>query len=48
MSCDEIHELERALLEFIKRAAKEGATAEEVKALPEVVQVLKWLIFAVN
>ncbi len=33
-------EFELALFEFVKRAAGENATAEEVDALPAVAQVL--------
>lgn len=45
MDKDQIDEFELALLEFVKRASKEGATAEEVEALPAVARVLKELIF---
>lgn len=33
-------EMEDALLEFVKRASKEGATAAEVEALPAVAELL--------
>ena len=42
---NQIDEFELALFEFVKRASKEGATAEEVEALPAVARVLKELIF---
>jgi len=37
-------EFELALFEFVKRAAGQGATAEEVEALPTVAQVLMELL----
>ena len=40
MNKEQIMELELALLEFVKRASREGATAAEVEALPAVAQVL--------
>lgn len=40
MSSEEIKEFELTLLDFVKRAASEKATAEEVEALPAVAQVL--------
>lgn len=33
-----------ALLDFVERAAKAGATSEEVEALPKVAQVLADLL----
>ncbi len=36
-----IEEFEFALFEFVKRAASEGATAEEVQALPAVAELFK-------
>jgi hypothetical protein len=36
--------LSDALLAFVERAAKEGATTEEVRALPEVAHVLSELV----
>lgn len=44
MDKDQIDEFELALFEFVKRASKEGATAEEVEALPAVARVLKDLL----
>lgn len=44
----QINEFRFALLEFVKRAAKESATAEEVEALPAVAQVLTRLIETVG
>lgn len=35
-----------ALLEFVKRAAEKGATAEEVNALPAVAEVLRCIWFS--
>lgn len=35
-----IDEMEAALLEFVKRASKEGATAAEVEALQAVAELL--------
>ncbi len=40
MDYKEIKEFRLALLEFVKRAAEKGATAEEVEALPAVARVL--------
>lgn len=40
MDCKQIDEFRLALLEFVKRAAEKGATAEEVEALPSVAEVL--------
>lgn len=40
MDKNQIDEFELALLEFVKRASKEGATAEEVVTLPAVARVL--------
>lgn len=40
MDKNQIDEFELALLEFVKRASKEGATAEEVEALPAVAEAL--------
>lgn len=40
MEKDQIGEFELSLLEFVKRASKEGATAAEVEALPAVARVL--------
>lgn len=45
MDESQIDEFELALFEFVKRASKEGATAEEVVTLPAVARVLKELIF---
>ena len=36
----QINEFRLALLEFVKRAAEKGATAEAVEALPAVARVL--------
>lgn len=41
---EQIKELELALFEFVKRASKENATAEEVDALPAVARVLIGLL----
>ncbi len=40
MEQEQRNEFELALFEFVKRATKESATAEEVEALPAVAQVL--------
>lgn len=40
MTSEQIIRLETALLDFVERAAGENATFEEVRALPEVAQVL--------
>lgn len=40
MTKDQINEFEISLLEFVKRAASEEATAAEVEALPAVARVL--------
>lgn len=40
MDKDQIYEFELALFEFVKRAAREDATAEEVEVLPAVAGVL--------
>lgn len=40
MDIKTIDDLKMSLFEFVKRAAAEGATAEEVKALPAVASVL--------
>lgn len=40
MSKEQAKEFEEALLEFVKRASKEDATAAEVEALPAVAKVL--------
>lgn len=45
MNKEQIDEFELVLFEFVKRAAKESATAEEVEALPAVARVLKELLF---
>ena len=45
MDKDQIDEFELALFEFVKRASKEGATAEEVDALPAVARVLRELVY---
>lgn len=45
MDKNQIDEFELALFEFVKRASKEGATVEEVEALPAVARVLKELIY---
>ena len=37
-------QLKKALLEFVERASKANATAEEVKALPAVASVLAALM----
>lgn len=37
--------LVNALLAFVERASKEGATAEEVSALPQVAEVLRDIVF---
>ncbi len=37
-------EFELVLFKFVKRAAREDATAEEVEALPAVAQVLSKLL----
>lgn len=39
-----IHEFELALLKFVKDAVYEGATADEVEALPAVAEVLVSLL----
>lgn len=44
MSDEQIKELELTLFDFVKRAAGEKATAEEVEALPAVAAVLAGLI----
>ena len=44
MDKDQIGEFELALLEFVKRTSKEGATAAEVEALPAVAHVLKEML----
>lgn len=44
MTKEEISKLELVLFEFVKRAAAEGATAEEVEALPAVAEVLLGLL----
>lgn len=44
MDAERMNEFELALFEFVKRATKEGATAEEVEALPAVAQVLKEML----
>lgn len=41
-----ISEEGRALLDFVKRASKEGATDEEVRALAPVAEVLRKVLFA--
>lgn len=40
MSDQQVVEFKLSLLEFVKRASKEGATTAEVEALPAVAQVL--------
>ena len=40
MTDKQINEFELVLFEFVKRSSKEGATAEEVEALPAVARVL--------
>lgn len=40
MGKNQIDEFELTLFEFVKRASKESATAEEVEALPAVARVL--------
>lgn len=40
MTKEEVTKFELVLFEFVKRAATEGATAEEVEALPAVARVL--------
>lgn len=40
MTEQQINDFCLALLEFVKRAAEKGATAEEVEALPAVAHVL--------
>lgn len=40
MDNKKVDEFELALLEFVKRASKKDATAEEVEALPAVARVL--------
>ncbi len=45
MTREEMREFELSLFEFVKRAAGEGATAEEVKALPAVTWALVKLEF---
>ena len=40
MNKEQWSELHKALLEFVIRATKEGATPEEVEVLPKVAQVL--------
>lgn len=40
MDKNRVDEFELALFEFVKRVSKEGATAEEVVALPAVARVL--------
>lgn len=40
MNAEQINEFRLSLLEFVKRAAEKGATAEEVEALPAVARVL--------
>ncbi|GGD04869.1 hypothetical protein [Enterococcus wangshanyuanii] len=37
--------LEQALLEFVERASKEGATREEISVLPDVARVLINIIY---
>ena len=44
MTEQDIKDFQLALLGFVKRAAKEGATAAEVEALPAVAQVLAGLV----
>lgn len=44
MDEQEIREFKLALLEFVKRAAAKGATAEEVEALPAVADALTKLL----
>lgn len=39
MEKNEITEFKDALLKFVKRASKEGATADEVEALPAVAEL---------
>lgn len=40
MTQTNIEEFELSLLRFVKRATKEGATAEEVEVLPAVARLL--------
>jgi len=44
MTKEQIDEFELTLFKFVKRAAGEGATAEEVEALPAVARVLMELL----
>lgn len=48
MDKKELREFRLALLEFVKRASKNGATAEEVEALPAVADALTHLIEVVG
>lgn len=45
MTESEKQEYISALLNFVKRAAEQGATAEEVEALPAVAEVLRSIEF---
>lgn len=40
MNSKQMNEVVEALVEFVKRASQKDATAEEVRALPAVVEVL--------
>lgn len=44
MTDEMIEEIKVSLYEFVKRAASEGATAEEVQALPAVANTLMTLM----
>ena len=40
MTIKQLKEVENALCDFVVRASKEGATPEEVQALPKVAEVV--------
>ena len=44
MNPEQVNEVIKALVEFVKRSSQKNATAEEVQALPAVAEVLVKLL----